>query len=356
VALHETYGVDVPLVLMNSFNTHKDTEKLLRKYKTVDCKLVAFNQSKFPRIFKEALRPMPVNCSEDSEWYPPGHGDLYESLNQSGVLLQLLDEGKEWIFVSNIDNMGATVDTNILGYIEAHPDCEYIMEVTDKTKADVKGGTLIDYEGKLRLLEVAQVPKDKLEEFKSIKKFKIFNTNNLWIKLSAIKRLVEGRAIHMEVIENAKTLDDGIKIIQLERAVGSAIKNFNNPVGINVPRSRFLPVKKTADLLMVMSNLFTVRQGTLDMSPMRMFPEMPLIKLGDPHFTKVKDFLRRFDSIPDILELDHLTVSGNVTFGKNVVLKGTVIIIANHGDAIDIPSGAELENKIVTGNLRICDH
>ena len=57
------------------------------------------------------------------------------------------------------------------------------MEVTDKTRADVKGGTLIDYEGKLRLLEIAQVPKDHIEEFKSVKKFKIFNTNNLWIKL-----------------------------------------------------------------------------------------------------------------------------------------------------------------------------
>lgn len=35
---------------------------------------------------------------------------------------------------------------------------------------------------------------------------------------------------------------------------------------------------------------------------------------------------------------------------------GTVIIIANHGDRIDIPSGAILENKIVSGNLRILDH
>lgn len=94
--------------------------------------------------------------------------------------------------------------------------------------------------------------------------------------------------------------------------------------------------------------------------------------------------MRRFDNIPDMLELDHLTVSGDVTFGKNVVLKvglehcivqsvyslsllsfslfpylplqGTVIIIANHGDRIDIPAGAYLENKIVSGNLRILDH
>ena len=36
--------------------------------------------------------------------------------------------------------------------------------------------------------------------------------------------------------------------------------------------------------------------------------------------------------------------------------QGTVIIIANHGDRIDIPANACLENKIVSGNLRIRDH
>lgn len=38
-------------------------------------------------------------------------------------------------------------------------------------------------------------------------------------------------------------------------------------------------------------------------------------------FFQVQDYLRRFESIPDMLELDHLTVSGDVTFGKNVSLK-----------------------------------
>ena len=47
---------------------------------------------------------------------------------------------------------------------------------------------------------------------------------------------------------------------------------------------------------------------------------------------------------------------GDVWFGKDVSLRGTVIIIANHGDRIDIPAGSILENKIVSGNLRILDH
>ncbi|CAG8742543.1 23919_t:CDS:1, partial [Racocetra persica] len=66
----------------------------------------------------------------------------------------------------------------------------------------------------------------------------------------------------------------------------------------------------------------------------------------------VSNFLARFQSPPHILELDHLIVTGDVTFGAGVQLKGTVIIVANHGARIDIPPNSVLENKVVSGNLR----
>ena len=50
------------------------------------------------------------------------------------------------------------------------------MQVTDKTRADVNGGTLIEYENKLRLLEIAQVPKDHVDEFKSVNKFRLVDS------------------------------------------------------------------------------------------------------------------------------------------------------------------------------------
>ncbi|XP_072164135.1 UTP--glucose-1-phosphate uridylyltransferase-like isoform X1 [Diadema setosum] len=357
--LNKTYGCSVPLVLMNSFNTDEDTRKVLRKYGTMNVDIHTFMQSRYPRINKESLLPIAKDSSMSGNnlenWYPPGHGDIYESFYNSGLLDQFIRQGKEYLFLANIDNQGATVDLRILTLLMNEKNREMVMEVTDKTRADVKGGTLIQYHNKLRLLEIAQVPKWHVDEFKSVTKFKIFNTNNLWIKLDAIKRVVENNSLSMEVIVNNKTLDDGLNVIQLERAVGAAMKNFDNPLGINVPRSRFLPVKKTQDLLLIMSNLYTLKSGTLMMSPLRQFPTTPIIKLGT-HFDKVRDFLKRFASIPNLLELDHLTVSGDVTFGKGVVLKGTVIIIANHGERIDIPPGALLENKIVSGNLRILDH
>lgn len=74
-------------------------------------------------------------------WYPPGHGDIYASFYNSGLLDQLIAQGREYIFVSNIDNLGATVDLHILHQLVSQPNgkrCEFIMEVTDKTRADVK--------------------------------------------------------------------------------------------------------------------------------------------------------------------------------------------------------------------------
>ncbi len=194
-----------------------------------------------------------------------------------------------------------------------------------------------------------------MEDFKSIKKFKIFNTNNLWISIKAIKRVLEEQKLAMEIIVNNKTTENGEKVIQLETAVGAAIKHFRNGHGINVPRRRFLPVKSTSDLFLIISDLYKLEHGVLEMNPSRVFGTIPVIKLGD-HFRKVSHFMSRFAGPPHILELDHLTVTGDVTFGHDVVLSGTVIIVANHGSKIDIPSGSILHDKVVSGNLRILDH
>lgn len=101
---------------MNSFNTHSDTLKIVRKYKDLD-KIVIdqFNQSKYPRISQDSMLPLLHDASGTLEdWYPPGHGDLYGSFARSGLLDKYIEEGKEWLFVSNIDNLAATVDWRIL--------------------------------------------------------------------------------------------------------------------------------------------------------------------------------------------------------------------------------------------------
>ncbi|XP_064998792.1 UTP--glucose-1-phosphate uridylyltransferase-like [Musa acuminata AAA Group] len=346
-SLNKKYGCDVPLLLMNSFNTHDDTLKIVEKYANSNIKIHTFNQSQYPRFVVEDFMPLPSKGQSGKDgWYPPGHGDVFPSLMNSGKLDALLSQGKEYIFVANSDNLGAIVDLKILNHL-IHNQNEYCMEVTPKTLADVKGGTLISYEGRVQLLEIAQVPDAHVSEFKSIEKFKIFNTNNLWVNLKAIKRLVEANALKMEIIPNPKEVD-GVKVLQLETAAGAAIRFFDHAIGINVPRSRFLPVKATSDLLLVQSDLYTLVDGFVIRNKARTNLANPSIELG-PEFKKVASFLGHFKSIPSIVELDSLKVSGDVWFGAGIVLKGNVSITAKSGVKLEIPDGAVLENKVING-------
>ncbi|KAJ7924949.1 UTP-glucose-1-phosphate uridylyltransferase [Mycena leptocephala] len=352
--LNTTHNVDVPLILMTSFNTHEDTLRIIKKYANQKLRITTFNQSRYPRIMKESLLPCPKTADDDkAAWYPPGHGDLYNAILHSGVLDQLLAEGKEYLFVSNSDNLGAVVNQRILQHM-IETQAEFLMEVTNKTKADVKGGTLVNYDGSIRLLEIAQVPSEYQEEFKSVRKFKIFNTNNLWINLKALKRVMDKGGMELEIILNPKVTERGDAVIQLETAAGAAIKHFKNAHGINVPRSRFLPVKSCSDLLLIKSDIYSIENGELVISPERMFATTPVIKLGD-HFKKIQQFQKRFKTIPTIVDLDHLTVTGDVHFGRNITLRGTVIVVANEGQRIDIPDGCILENRLLSGDLNMIE-
>ncbi|MGH0116856.1 UNVERIFIED_CONTAM: hypothetical protein FKN15_019245 [Acipenser sinensis] len=355
--LNKTHSCDVPLVLMNSSLTEEDTQRSLQRYSHCPVKIHTFLQSRYPLVRKDTMLPL----LHPAGWALSGHGDVYASLCRSDLAELFTAQGKEILFISNIDNLGATVDLHILNHLLQEESsatggrCDFLMEVTDRTRADVKGGTLIELDGKLQLLEIAQVPREHTDEFMSVSEFKIFNTNNLWVSLECVRRLDRQQALHMEIIASSQTLPSGQEVIRLETAAGSAIRSFARPRGVNVPRSRFLPVKTTSDLLLVKSNLYELRGGALEMSERREFKTVPLVKLGAP-FTKVQDLQTRFENIPDLLDLDHLTVSGDVTFGKDVVLKGTVIIISNHGSSIAIPSGSILENRVVSGNLSVLDH
>jgi UDP-N-acetylglucosamine pyrophosphorylase len=74
-------------------------------------------------------------------WYPPGHGDFYDSFRNSGLLDEFIAEGREFCFISNIDNLGATVDLNIMNSLfnpKTERPPEFLMELTNKTRADVK--------------------------------------------------------------------------------------------------------------------------------------------------------------------------------------------------------------------------
>lgn len=61
----------------------------------------------------------------------------------TGVLDELLAQGRDICFISNIDNTGATIDLRI-AKLMVESDLEYIMECTEKTEVDRKVYLLLD--------------------------------------------------------------------------------------------------------------------------------------------------------------------------------------------------------------------
>ncbi|KAG6848792.1 hypothetical protein H0H93_013983 [Arthromyces matolae] len=103
----------------------------------------------------------------------------------------------------------------------------------------------------------------------------------------ALKKIMHHKdGMELEIIENPKLTADGRSVLQLETAAGAAIRHFKNARGINVPRSRFLPVQSCSDLLLLQSDIYTIKDGQPVVSVNRDFKTMPNVKLGD-YFQKV---------------------------------------------------------------------
>ena len=139
MGMRETLKSQVKFVLMNSFATSEDTMNFFKaKYPALyaDPNL-EFVQNKVPKIARDTLAPALWPAKPSVEWCPPGHGDLYAALLGSGKLDALLAGGAKYMFVSNSDNLGATMDVKLLRWFVS---CKapIAMEVARGDAAPVK--------------------------------------------------------------------------------------------------------------------------------------------------------------------------------------------------------------------------
>ena len=162
-------------------------------------------------MLASTLLPVQWPDNPELEWNPPGHGDIYLALYSSGLLKILLDSGIEYAFIANSDNLGATLDETLLGFFAAHGP-SFMMEVAERTPADLKGGHLARYKnGPLVLREIAQCPKNELAAFQDIQRYRYFNTNNLWVNLKYLKTLFDTNGhLYLPMIVNPKTVNPKI--------------------------------------------------------------------------------------------------------------------------------------------------
>lgn len=342
----------VKLALMNSFSTHEDTLEVLSKIKPSDSPLL-FLQNRFPKILQKNFAPADWPTNPDLEWNPPGHGDIYSAVYTSGILNKLLDKGIVYAFISNSDNLGATLDESLLGYF-VEKGFPFMMEVAPRTPSDVKGGHIARHkDGRLILRESAQCPENELSAFRDIKRYGFFNTNNIWINLKVLHKLIQkSGAVKLPIIRNPKTLDprdeNSPKVFQIETAMGAAISLFEGAAVIKVPASRFLPVKKCNDLLSIRSDRFIFSTENNLISNPNTGTKTIQVDLDPKYYGKIDLFNERFSrSVPSLTNCESLTVKGDVRFESNVVIRGKIVITNKGKTQGVIKEGTVVEKDIV---------
>jgi UTP--glucose-1-phosphate uridylyltransferase len=353
LALRERYGVRLPLVLMDSEATREATLSALASHPELPIDELApdFLQSMIPKLDAESLAPVSWPQAPALEWCPPGHGDVYGALRRSGMLDSLLERGFEYAMISNSDNLGAQLDPRVPAHLAAE-GIPFLMEVVEGTEADRKGGHIARRrsDGHLILREVAQTPPEDEQSFRDFRRWRYYNTNTLWVDLRSLAETLEraNGVLELPLIVNRKTVDprdsSSTPVVQLESAMGAAIESFEGASLLLVPRTRFLPVKTTDDLLVLRSDVYAV-SDSLEVEPIEeRRGRLPIVELDKRFYRMIDEFEARFPSGPPSLrDAERLIVHGDLTFEGGVVVRGAVELDADKPGTID--AGTVLEGS-----------
>ncbi|KAJ1683827.1 hypothetical protein LUZ63_020972 [Rhynchospora breviuscula] len=335
--LRRQYDAPLPLILMNSFRTSADSLAALARYADlpVDGLPLEFLQNKEPKILAGSLEPVSWSDDPDLEWCPPGHGDIYTALRGTGLLDSLIDAGYRYVFCSNSDNLGAVADPRVAGWFAAS-GAPFAIEAVRRDANDKKGGHFARRrsDGRLVLRETAQTLPEDQEALADLERHRFASTNNVWIDLRALRAELDRRdgILGLPLIRNEKTVDpadkQSPKVLQLETAMGAAIEVFEDAALIEVGRDRFVPVKNTAQLMLLRSDCYSVGDDfVLDLEP----EQTPYVDLDGP-YSLVKDFDKRFPAgVPSLKDASSLVVHGDWLFGEGVTVRGDVELEAPDG-------------------------
>lgn len=229
----------IPTYVMSSLTTHE------RIVQHVDEKRLDANGRPslevFPQFVSLRLTPEGTLFHDESgavSPYAPGHGDLTFALRRSGLLTSFRERGGRVLMMSNVDNLGATLDPALVG-LHLELGGQLTAEVVRKEKGD-KGGSPARLEGVPQVLEGFRFPPGFDQD-----SIPVFNTNTFLLDAAAIDREFDLPFYRVE-----KQVD-GKPAIQFERLVGE-LTAFVRTRFVEVEREgadgRFLPAKDPEEL------------------------------------------------------------------------------------------------------------
>lgn len=237
-ALATRYGQTPPLWLMVSDATEAPIRGALAA--AAADRTALFSQNVSLRLDPRAATPSLFRLANgEPSLHATGHGDLIEGLLRSGLLERFVAGGGKYLLVANLDNLGATLDPNLLGWF-ASVEAPLAVELVDKVGGD-RGGIPVARQGRVEILEEFRLP----EGFDATT-VPAFNTNTFWIDAPALL----ATRVAWSWFQVEKKVEDR-PAIQFERLLGELTSALTAEY-IRVPRdgdtSRFLPVKDHQEL------------------------------------------------------------------------------------------------------------
>jgi UTP--glucose-1-phosphate uridylyltransferase len=233
-AIAARVGRPVPTMVMSSFATH---QRIVQH--VADAKLGVVDV--FPQFVSVRLTPggaLFVEADGSTSAYATGHGDLTFALRRSGALERFRAAGGQYLLMSNVDNLGATLDPALVG-LHVELGGHVTAEVVRKEKGD-KGGAPARLDGKSQIIEGFRFPPGFDQD-----SIPVFNTNTFVLDAAAIDRDFELPFYKVEKTVAGKTA------VQFERLVGE-LTAFLPTRFVEVPREgpdgRFLPAKDPDEL------------------------------------------------------------------------------------------------------------
>ena len=113
--------------------------------------------------------------------------------------------------------------------------------------------------------------------------------------------------------------------------MGAAIEVFHGATAIVVPRSRFLPVKTTNELVLLRSDVYEWSDDDIQRATVN---TLPVVSLAST-YKKIGDLDARMPSPLQLRHATSLTVTGDWTFGADVSVIGDVTLGAEGGHIAD---------------------
>ncbi len=232
-------GARVPIMLMNSYATDAATRAHFAEHDHFGADAADIEHfTQFVQLRMTETGDLFRKDDGSLSPYGPGHGDFAAALRASGCLDRFLETGGKYIFVRNVDNLGAVADPAVLGH-HIRSGQETTCELAPKWDGDVGGAPYL-YKGRVQLVEQIRYPAGF-----DASVVDVFNCNTMTFTATSLEREVElGRYF---VQKNA----DGRTAVQIEHLIGELTAHLSTnwlKVSREGADSRFLPIKKPDEL------------------------------------------------------------------------------------------------------------